>query len=714
MENKKEEIKNLYERNFREYLTNGYSIIPDKYASKAPAIKQWTDYCFRLPNMEEVNSWNRNFTETGLALCLGQASGIVALDLDTENKEILDLILPQLPTSPVEKKGAKGFTRFFRYTGELTDVLKYNGEVILEILSDKKKTTMPPSVHPNGFQYRWTSDKTLLDIDKNELPTLPPYLIASILDRLKLHIPEVESSTHGKIINGRNDELVKLCGTLIANKEPVDTAIKKLVEHDYSNSEVPLFTDPEENSHTEPFSNALKLYTNVLQTVNSGHYRKQSEYEVPMTASAINKEAADIVAQGKPLLKAIEGKLNQNELPTVQGAIKTLMDNILENSYIKQPQFALSASLSVLSVLASRKFEFQGVAPNLYMLNVGPSGCGKDRPQKKAMEFLMDSNCEALIGVTDYGSDAGMIDSLPVQPVRLDIIDEASKVLKGSKSEHSSKQGDILTEIYTSATSKYLGRALAEGKKGETHRPCLSILASTTPEGLSESVTKKSIAKGLMGRFCVFRSENNESNRVKKNIPLDNKTLTTLRWLGAFEADIDQSRKVNNIAQKVYQVETDSKGDKKLDEYFRKLDDLRRSLDSNDPILPIVARLYQMTLKFALLCSISRCGSRLPLVNEEDVENAYNITMYYFRNMQEVVSKYIYDSQQEKSLVKVLTIIAESGSEGITKRSLNVKTRFLKKYERDNILTDLVDSGEVYATMEQRNGDNHQVFRSIE
>jgi hypothetical protein len=717
MEQKKEEIKkNIYELNYKRYLHTGLSVIPDKYQSKAPCIKAWTDFCFKLPNTEEVASWNRNFKETGIALCTGKASGIIALDIDETRQEILDLIMPQLPESPVVKKGAKGETRFFKYMGEVTDTLKYNGEVVFEILSDKKKTTLPPSVHPNGYQYTWVTDKTLLDIDAADLPVLPPYLLSSIYDRLKLHIPQVVQENQGKIVNGRNDELVKLCGVLISQGEPVDTAIKKLVEHDYTNSDTPLFTDPEENAHTEPFSNALKLYTNVLQTVNSGHFRKQTEYEIPMTASVLNKEAADALLKGKSPLKVLEGK-SKRELPSVTGALKTLMQNILENSYIKQPEFALASSLSVMSVLAGRKFEFQGVASNLYLLNVGPSGCGKDRPQKKAIEYLIDIGCERLIGATDYGSDAGIVDSLPTQPVRLDIIDEASKVLKsisGSKSEHSSKGGDILTELYTSSSSKYLGRALAEGRKGETHRPCLSILASTTPEGLSESVTKKSIAKGLLGRFMIFQSNNNPSNRVKTNTGLDNKTLNHLRWIAGYEPEIDMSRAVNNIGQKVYTVHAETKADDKLEEYFREFDDLRTSLDSNDSMLPIVARLYQQTLKLTLICAVSRSTNREPVVTLEDVNNAYNITMYYYGNMQDIVSKYIYDSQQEKSIVKVLTIISDAGVKGITKREFNIKARFLKAYERDNIIKDLYDGREIMVSLEHNGGEQQTVYRSVE
>ena len=121
------------------YRKKGFSVIPDKFMMKQPAIKGWSDYSYKFPTNEEMESWIGNFTQTNIALCLGEASGIIALDIDCVDEKILDIILPILPDSPVKKVGAKGDTRFFRYTGEVTDILKFNGNVVVEILSNNKK-----------------------------------------------------------------------------------------------------------------------------------------------------------------------------------------------------------------------------------------------------------------------------------------------------------------------------------------------------------------------------------------------------------------------------------------------------------------------------------------------------------------------------------------------------------------------------------------------
>ena len=194
------ESNNLYALYSKKYLQEGYSVIPCKFQSKMPAIKQWTDFCYRLPTMEERESWARNFTESNLDIALGESSGIIALDIDATDQAILDTIMPILPSSPCVKKGSKGETRFFRYTGEVSESLKFNGETVIEILSGKKKTTIPPSIHPNGASYIWTSERGLLDIDKRELPILPPALFAHLGSVLRTKFPDVVE-TSGKIFS---------------------------------------------------------------------------------------------------------------------------------------------------------------------------------------------------------------------------------------------------------------------------------------------------------------------------------------------------------------------------------------------------------------------------------------------------------------------------------------------------------------------------------
>jgi len=705
MNTETEEEKNIYTLYQKQYIEAGISVIPAKWGSKMPAIKNWTEYCYRLPTVDERMSWMRNFSETNLDVALGEASGIIALDLDCTDQRILDVIVPMLPESPVVKKGAKGETRFFRYTGEQTETLKFNGEMVVEILSSNKKTTIPPSRHPNGCTYIWTSDKDLLTINKNDLPILPPALFSHLGSVLRSTFPDMIQESLGKIISGRNDELSSFCGTLIASSTPVGKAINDLIEKDAEVNEPPLFTDPEEFRNTEPVTNALMFYANHLSTINNKHYRDSKEYEIP-----IMPKNEDTV--GKPVgetKKSIKSLSDTMSLAPI--AIKTLHTTLLNNSWIKQPELALGAVLTLGSTLISRKLVFQGLSPNLYILNISASGTGKDKPQSFIKEILINMRADSLLGSGDYVSDASLMDGLANKPVRLDILDEAGGILRSvnsGKSEYNGKMADVLAELYTSSNTKYLGRSTAEGNKGACYRPNVNILASTTPTGFSEGVSRKAIEKGLMGRFLIFLGDSDAAAERLRSFPKVPKfVMDQLQFWYSFRIEDyieDQGAlELGGITQSFIDLKACKAAEDRLDEVFKEFDDRRRDADPNDPKMPIIARMYQQMVKLVMVSAAFRTPHEIPVIQKDDVEFARSLILYYYSNVEEVVDKYIFENKTQMNSQKILNVINDNGG-SMPLIELYKKTRSLSKRERDGILEDLISSELVSRDLESIGG----------
>lgn len=265
----------LFKEYAKEYVESGYSVIPDKFGGKNPLIKGWTNFCTELPSDNDINNWSNSFDEANLAVCLGEASGIIALDFDCEDEEIIKAIEHILPDSPCAKVGSKGWTRFFRYNGEVTSNLKFNDKVVIEILSTDKKTTIPPSVHPNGKSYEWVG-KSLLEVNAFSLPDFPPFLFSQIELLLKANFGNTQR-TGSKLINGRNDALSKYCSKLIFDSTPLDDALTKLIKFDEENHKTPLFTDLDEGNirHDEKFTNALSFYSNHLNAFNYKRFKRE-------------------------------------------------------------------------------------------------------------------------------------------------------------------------------------------------------------------------------------------------------------------------------------------------------------------------------------------------------------------------------------------------------------------------------------------------------
>lgn len=398
-------------------------------------------------------------------------------------------------------------------------------------------------------------------------------------------------------------------------------------------------------------------------------------------------------------------------LPEPQGVLKNILNNMEACAWVSQPELAFGASLAFMATLISRKVVFGGMSPNLYVLNLAPSGAGKDNPQKKAKEYIIDINGEPLLGSGDYGSDAGITDSLETRPVRLDIIDECNTLFT-PRGEHNAKQGDVLAELWSSSNSYYLGRSLSEGRKGSVYRPNVNILASTTNTGFTEGVTLRAVEKGILGRFLIFNGRGNTRARRLRSLPhLDTDTLNKLRWWYSYQAPENESMQIRGIKQYVVDLKATEEAHKRLDEIFTEFDERRIDSDPMSPLLPIIARQYQQLIKIAIIHACSRADMEIPTLNIDDVNFAYLTSLQTFSNMEDIITNYVFNSRDEKETMKVLSLIRGS-EEGISKTDLYKKTRGLNKRSRDAILQDLVESEEVYVEQVSIGNKPTTVYRS--
>jgi hypothetical protein len=149
-------------------FANGYGPLPES-ANKIPCFKGWSDYYpdeTRTP--EEIRELVAKYPRASLSVVCGY-NRLLSVDIDTDNKDIINAILAKLPAWTVAKRGSKGLTIFFRYAGDLDWIDTYGsrrfslkgaddkeGDVFCEVLWMGRKTTIPPTIHAKtGSPYAW-------------------------------------------------------------------------------------------------------------------------------------------------------------------------------------------------------------------------------------------------------------------------------------------------------------------------------------------------------------------------------------------------------------------------------------------------------------------------------------------------------------------------------------------------------------------------------
>lgn len=157
------------------YWAKNLPVIPLFQNDKMPAIKAWSQFCKRMPSEMEQEMWVRAFSNGNIGLPGGPQSGLVFLDIDTDDPKANSIIEKCIPQSPWHRIGRKGSVRAFRYNGHKTFQIKLakepdgtGGGVICELLSDGRQVVLPPSIHPDTKQ-AYHANCNLLDV----LPMIP-------------------------------------------------------------------------------------------------------------------------------------------------------------------------------------------------------------------------------------------------------------------------------------------------------------------------------------------------------------------------------------------------------------------------------------------------------------------------------------------------------------------------------------------------------------
>lgn len=144
---------------FAEFLLRGLPVVPLR---KGIPQVEWSRYYDAMPTMDEARGWDEAGHKEYAVLC-GKQSSVIALDIDTDDTALFYTLAGN---TPLRKVGSKGFTAFYRYNGERSQ--SWGG--IVELLSDKRLTTIPPSPHrKTGIPYVWVDSDSF-----DNLPTINP------------------------------------------------------------------------------------------------------------------------------------------------------------------------------------------------------------------------------------------------------------------------------------------------------------------------------------------------------------------------------------------------------------------------------------------------------------------------------------------------------------------------------------------------------------
>jgi hypothetical protein len=666
---------NIFEECAQEYFDEGMKVVPIKPNEKYPAIKNWQQEDFSK-RIEQFASW-------GIGLQLGKVSGVIALDIDTDDKAILDA----LPPSPVRKRGQKGETRFFKYSGEKSQKFHNKG---FEILSDGNQTVLPPSLHPDGMRYHWLNDD-LLSYDHRDLPEL---------------VIQDTPTVSNTFPTGRHNALVEIAGAMIERGESVDKIISELIDYDNSNHETPYFTDKSERHGGLGYTSALKLVTSLVDTAS----RKGNKYS-PTPAIEIDFDSP-------------KEFVFKNELPTPDGHIKTLQDLIYKNSPRARSTLSLASAISTMGAIFSHKIRWGMTTPNLYQVMISGSSGGKNTPLMMPKKILQETKGAQFIGESP-DTRAAFLAMLQNKPKMMLCIDEVNKMFTqmNNKQGHLAGIAEDLSTIYSIPLDFYAGKTTkGHGTEGACHSPHVSFLGACTEESLLNSLKIENITQGFGGRVLYMIDNSYSKKKTRMNPTQMPNDLT--RFLAIWNGEPTETESYDltgrnimvygmddNLKPKLVELNEiqkpvinnafclDENFDDEVNDYYEEL--VKKS--QGDFITQAVyGRAHENYSKIALIHACSKLDDKnlVPHIERSDMEFAKAYVDYCLERFLHFATVRLGESFEKKKENKVITAIKNNFDGEFNKREIAHKVGFGGS-ELKLILVSLINNGMIVITNEE-------------
>lgn len=694
----------------------------------------------RLPTPYEVDKWS-DMPDCGVGIVAGV---VVGIDIDVDDKEIVEAIENALPHTPVIKAGAKGRTLFFRanslpcrsYNEYLPDGTR--GRRLCDLIGPGRQTVLPPTIHPDtGKPYRWIGFKALQNIHLDELPLLDDDAADKIGAALAPfgYKPEPERKPAGGGVLGESDSMFRD----VNNRAMADLPrwvpalyLYKCKPYQGGYRAVATWRSSHSGRALEDRSPNLKIVPAGIRDFHDND-RSYTPIDLVMAANSCDVETAYAWLSEKlglipepivftPRATAIvDGDTIDAETGEVlhksesigafdlleafpPGLVGRIAEWSLSISRRPQKRLAVAAALSIVSALASRQMVTpEHGALNLFTIVSAPSGHGKDAPLSTIKAVLAATRLGEILGPGGIASDVALDDIANRQPVCLMPIDEFGDFLgsiSGSRAPpHATRLLSGMRKLYDAKSYKTSHAAMRHSVY--LHSPCVSIFGTTTPGQFYDAMTSKQVADGFLNRFLLVNGDAETVRGVGgrfEDVPADivEMSLSIANRAGGMNsARFRMGPAEDPVAggEAPYRVPWLSEAAKTAWDAYE--DAVLARMAEDKETGEFAARAAQNALKIATVVAISE-NPGFPAVDEIHVEYGISFAERSLRDMIDGFNGHVREAGNSDIREKILAKLRKSGGQ-MTQREIMREFRraFKTAKELEECMKILVEAGEV-------------------
>lgn len=180
------------------YRKQGLCVIPIKYGSKKPAIPSWEQYQHRQPTDEEIKTWFYNAEEQApfnIGIICGKVSGNLFV-LDFDDFKNFKKVYGTRAKGTINVETSRGRHIYFQSDYPVGG-FKVK-ELSIDIKGEGGYVLAPPSIHPNGKEYKLSSHPIE---GEPQIDTYPGDVRQELLMLLQARIKGFKAKDHQKAVD---------------------------------------------------------------------------------------------------------------------------------------------------------------------------------------------------------------------------------------------------------------------------------------------------------------------------------------------------------------------------------------------------------------------------------------------------------------------------------------------------------------------------------
>lgn len=718
-----------------EYAKRGWQIVPIPFREKGPRLKGWQN--LRI-SVETIPFTGLEDGKHNLGLLMGEPSKLVCVDLDSDvARQLAPVFLP--PTDCIHGRNEKPNTHWFYSVKDAPKTEKWNipkhanveTHHSVELLSTGAQVVVGPSVHPSGDTYETVSG-TPAEIDGEELRAACLALHRAVLAKLGIsEEPEkpkpIKQQTNGHTILSAGpslrDALEQHGATILSEGSTGDGCRGYYVscpnEGLHTTKTNPkdcmVWTGPQGGFQAKCFHASCGIDSwQAFRTALNPGWQSQSERaeSVDLTglmASAPSHDDCEDDDEDEPI-----GSPFPAECLEPPGLIGEIVRYNLATAKYPQPEHALAGALALMSLITGRRVaDSHDTRTNLMIVALGPTRSGKEHPRqinKRILELVGRSELYEE-KVASHSALHGFLKQANVGLLMNDEFGDFLALARSTKGANTQPAQIIsaMIKLYSSSASHYKADRYADNAKQiEINQPHLVLYGTSTGEVFWKHVTPEYLSGGLFGRVLLIENRGyvDPAELPAERVPLPESVFREVDWwLRCFENRdlIFWDNPVPVIVPHTPEAR------ERFAQHEASIANKRKRET------PIRAALWsgtgEITAKLALLFACSR--SRNPLqIEKQDVDLAVKLSNWLTRRKVELSQDNVAENLTETQAKRIFRLVKESGSNGLTKDQIVRRTQWIKKRERDELLSDLISGGKIFASEINTNGRTKLIFQT--